>query len=297
MLNSITLAYVSLPTSRSRTPLSASAAVSVLALSSLVLVTGCSATGSDSAQGAEGTPAPGSAEPADTSATAAQAEGTENDDASAEQTSDPEEPGALTEEQKMQLLLSSEDLPVRPESHSTHSGVSYFEENIAVEYTQYQEAFGPGECAEAMDRVNVDLVGEDPLDGLVHAYSLPAVERDGEEYSPQIYAWALSYDQQADSSGIWEVIYDHCSGTQLEAGDEYVEIEPLDLEEDYGLSVEGISMVVHSADEQLDPDSAMRHSMTVDFGENLVMLSTVRLDDEDFAELAEVQLRKLADAL
>lgn len=290
MQNSTTLAYVFPTDMRSHHRSRCSAAVSVCAVASLVLLTGCADTDSGAAGDVTEDPAESAA------TTDPESEGAQDDDA-AEQDSAPEEPGALAEEQKMEMLLSSEDLPARPESHSTHTGVSYFQESIAVEYTQYQETFGDTECAQAMDRINIDLVGEDPLDGLVHAYSLPAVERGGEEYSPQVYAWALSYEEEVDTSDIWEVIYEHCSGTSLEAGDEYVEIEQLDLEDDHGLSIAGVSMAVHSGEEPIDAASAVRHSMTVDFGDNLVMLSAVGLDREDFAELAHAQAQKLEDAL
>ncbi|WP_120003557.1 hypothetical protein [Nesterenkonia muleiensis] len=259
-------------------------------MASLVLVTGCGGPAPDSAdQAGAGTD---TVEPAGTAAPEEDAEGAEGVAEGQDET--PEEPAALDEEQKMQLLLSTEDLPARPEGHSTHSGVSYFQESIAVEYTQYQDTFGQTECAQAMDQINVNLVGEDPLGGLAHAYRLPAVEREGQEYSPQVYAWVLSYGQEVDTSGIWEVIHEHCSGTQLQAGDEYVEIEPLDLEDDHRLDLEGISMVIHSGDEPTGAAAAVRHSMSVDFGENLVMLSAVGLDTEGFGELAGAQAHKLA---
>lgn len=281
-----------MPTSRIRRV--RSAAVTVGAAASLMVLAGCGASepGTDAESETSETAVGTTAEP---DSTEAAAEGTD-DDAVAEEAASPE-PEALNEEEKYDLLLSSEDLPSRPESHTTHSGVSYFEENIAVEYSQYQDTFGETECAVKMDRINVDLVGEDPLEGLAHIYSLPAIEESGEAYSPQAYVWVLSYDHAVDTSEIWAEVYDNCSDSQLETEDEYVEILPLEFEDDYGLSVGGISMLIHREDEPLEDGAALRHSMTVDFGDNLVVLSTVGLDSEGFAELADVQLEKLANSL
>lgn len=289
-----------LPESRSLATRIRGAALPLSAAATLLLLAGCgdSEPSSDAASETSDNSTVSTTAP---DSTEAPGEGTD-DDAAAEETA-PAEPDALSEQEKYELLLSSEDLPARPESHTTHSGVSYFEENIAVEYTQYQDTFGDTECAVLMDRINVDLVGDDPLEGLAHIYSLPATvqdddaEQEGEAYSPQVYVWALSYDQAVDTSEIWEDVYENCSDSQLATEDEYVEILPLELEDDHGLSLGGVSMLIHREGEPMEDGAAMRHSMTVDFGDNLVVLSAVGLDSEGFAALAEVQLEKLAGSL
>ncbi len=280
-----------LPGSRTLTTPRATAAL--CAAAGLSLLISCGDIGQDdqaqqaleTAVSAEGTDRAVPTEPA--------AEGAEQaHEAATAESAGPEAPGALDEDQKLEVLLSAGDLPASPESHSTHTGVSYFLDYIAVEYTQYQETFGETPCAAIMDRINVDLVGEEPLGGLVHSYRMP---EDQEEHSPQVYAWILSFDEQVDTARIWDRVLEECGGTQLEAGDESVEISRLALAEDFGLDVDGIRMVVHSQDEPLSAGSAVRHSMTVDFGQNLVMVAAVGLDQEDFTAVAETQLSKLAE--
>ncbi|WP_150461711.1 hypothetical protein [Nesterenkonia ebinurensis] len=270
------------------------ATAAVCAVAGLSLLTSCgdaeTADGTESAPetqiSAEGTE---QAEP-----TEQPAEGTDETDVAATVTTAPGSPEVLEDEEKLEILLSASDLPQLPEGHSTHTGVSYFQDYIAVEYTQYQETFGDTPCATSMDRINVDLVGQQPLSGLAHAYQL---SQDEDEYSPQVYAWVLSFHDQVDTAEIWDRIQEQCGGTQLEAGDESVEISRLELSEDFGLDVDGITMVVHSQNEPLNAGSAVRHSMTVDFGHNLVMLAAVGLTDDTFSTLAEAQLAKLAQHL
>lgn len=294
MLISITLGSVPLPESRSSIARIRGAVHPLSAAAALLVLVSCG--NSEPGLNASETSEEPTASTADPDSSEAPAEGTDDDDAAAEETA-PASPDALSEQEKYELLLSSEDLPARPESHTTHSGITYFQENIAVEYTQYQDTFGETECARSMDQINVDLVGEDPLEGLVHIYSLPASEQADQEYSPQVYVWALSYDHQVHTSEIWEEVYENCSDSQLATDDEHVEILPLELEDGHGLSLGGVSMLIHREGEPMEDGAALRHSMTFDFGENLVVLSTVGLDSEGFAELADAQLEKLADSL
>lgn len=269
------------------------AAAALCAAAGLSLLVSCGNDGQDAegesvpevAVSAEGTNQAAPSEPA--------AEGTEQ--AYQTPTADalaPVSPEALDEDQKLEVLLNAGELPEAPESHSTHTGIPYFQDYIAVEYTQYQDTFGETPCAASMDRIIVDLVGEQPLSGLAHAYRMP---EDVEEYSPQVYAWILSFSEQVDTNGIWDRVLEQCGGTQLEAGEESVEINRLELTEDLGLDVNGVTMLVHRQEEPLNAGAAVRHSMTVDYGQNLLMLAAVGLDEEDFSTVAEAQLSKLAE--
>ncbi|NDK31452.1 hypothetical protein [Nesterenkonia haasae] len=264
-----------------------------MAVTALGVLCGCGGSQPDSANTVTQ-----ETEPSDTGTAAPEGseqttEGTE--EAPAEGAAEVEEPGALTDEEKLEVLLSSADLGVSPEVHATHEGLSYFQENIAVEYTHYTEIFDETECATAMDRINVDLVGEDPQSGLAQAYTLPPEEGTDEEYRPQVYAWMLSYDREVDTSSVWNYVHEHCTGVQLQSGTDEVEIEPFTLEDSAELSTDGVSMVIHRDGAPIDSPAAVRHSMTIDFGDNLVMISAVGLSETEFAELAAAQSQKLAD--
>ncbi|TLP79014.1 hypothetical protein [Nesterenkonia sphaerica] len=284
-----------LPPLPSRTRSRSRVAVSVVAVSAMGFLAACGASDQDQQDQAEpqsqGTPgsAEGATEPGEPDREP------EGSAASPEGNAEVHRPGALSEQEKLEVLLSSADLPVSPQGHSTYEDLSYFQESIAVEYTHYQDSFDETECSAVMDRINVDLVGEDPRSGLAHAYTLPAVEGSDQEYQPQIYVWVLSYDREVDTSSVWHYVHENCTGGQLASGTEEVEIEPFSVDDSAGLPAEGISMVIHRNGEPIDSPAAVRHSMTLDFGDNLVMLSAVGLDEEDFADLAAVQAHKLAD--
>ena len=287
------LVRVLCPRWSSRTLHRPSAVVSVATLVTLAGLTACGGSGTDQGGGEQPETAaatPGTAEPEESPGAPDEREGTA-DPGDSELT----EPGALDDDEKLDVLLSSADLPVSPDGHSTYEELSYFQESIAVEYTHYQETFDESECAAAMDRINVDLVGEDPQSGLAHAYSLPPEEGTDTEYRPQIYVWMLSYDREVDTSSVWNYVHEHCTGGELESGTDQVEIQPFVLEDRAELDTDGISMVIHRDGEPIASSSAVRHSMTVDFGDNLVMFSAVGLDDAEFSELAAVQAQKLAD--
>jgi hypothetical protein len=287
------LVRVLLPLFRSPTRNSPRAVVSVFGVAALGLLTACGGSNPNDVdaeqrgtQGAaEGTPE--TEEPAGSQENSSE-RSTQN---GAEEV----EPLALTDEEKLEILLSTADLPASPEGHSTYESLSYFQESIAVEYTHYQETFDASECSAVRDRINIDLIGEDPQSGLAHAYTLPAEEGSDEQYRPQIYVWVLSYDRGVDTSSVWNYVHEHCTGGQLASGAEEVEIEPFTLEDSAEVRTEGISMVIHRDGEPIDSPAAVRHSMTVDFGDNLVMLSAVGLNESEFAELASVQTQKLAD--
>ncbi len=62
-----------------------------------------------------------------------------------------------------------------------------------------------------MDAVNVDLIGEAPLDGAIREASY---EDDG----ASLVLWMLSYDQPAASGAVWDQLLEACEGSVLENG-------------------------------------------------------------------------------
>lgn len=252
------------------------------------VLTGCagpgSGVGSQSSGTVESSPDAGAAE--------GTAEGGDPGDSEADDESEPSIVEELTEEQMLEVLLSSADLPVDPQGHSTHSGISYFEENLAVEHSVYEQTFGGNECAESMTRFNIDLIGEGAESGLLHRYELPA---DGVHPAPEVFLWVLSYPDEVDSSTVWEPLYRNCSGIQLEAQADYVEIDRY-LTQDQDPPFGGITMRIHSENSESGSyDVIEGHSVTADFGHNLVVMSTLGVDVEMFEELLDLQGEKLAD--
>lgn len=238
-----------------------------------------------------GSSACGSEEPAVQSAeptTVQAAEPTE------ETTEDPqdggEEPepslGPLDEDQLMDLLVSSADLPAPPTGHSTHVGLGYFTEFIAVAHQDYRETFGENECTTAMDTINVELIGGDPVEGLVHEFQLPR-EETGEA---RLYVWALSYEREVDSARVWDQILQGCEGG-LDSPTDTVTIDPLNAE-----GFTGVSLDMRSERDGVPP-RITGYSATADAGHNLVMMSSVGLTEEEFLQVAAAQAAKIDQAL
>lgn len=226
-------------------------------------------------------------------------EGAEPDDEDGEgdTAEETESIGPLDEEQMMELLLAPGELPESAEGHSTYSGLGYFEEYIAVERSEYQDAFGQSECAQDMDRVNLELVGEDPQTGVMHEYRLPTASgASGVDASAEVYVWMLSYPEGTgvESNGIWENIAEHCAASPLEAEGDQIEIEAFTLDStEWPMS--GISRQIEMEDpEDGDLQVIEGYSVTADFGSNLLMMTAVAVDAETFTEIAEAQAEKLA---
>lgn len=227
------------------------------------------------------------------------AEGAEADDedGDGDAAEEDETIGPLDEDQMMNLLLAPGELPESAEGHSTYSGLGYFEEYIAVERSEYQETFGESECSQAMDQVNLELVGQDPQTGVMHEYRLPTASgASGVEASAEVYVWMLSYPEgtEVESSGIWEDIAEYCEASPLEAEGDQIEIEPFTLDSaEWPMS--GISRQIEMEDpEDGDTQVIEGYSVTADFGSNLLMMTAVAVDAETFTEIAEAQAAKLA---
>lgn len=186
-------------------------------------------------------------------------------------------PAALSREQIFQVLLDEGDLPEEPESFTENTGTQYFHESMGVNQGRYTEGFGESECAAAMDAVNVDLIGEAPLDGAIREASY---EDDG----ASLVLWMLSYDQPAASGAVWDQLLEACEGSVLENGADSAEFS--------GFAHEGFSGM--SMQMQLQGGSAVEgHFATVDHGHNLLMISALNLPEEAFLEVVEAQLQKL----
>lgn len=198
---------------------------------------------------------------------------------------------ALNADQMQNLLISASDLPGSPQGYSTYSGLSYFEDHIAVASTVYEETFGATECAEAMDSINVDLVGEDAQDGVINEFQLQGTEADeGEEPTPLLYAWVISYDRSVDSSPVWKSVIEHCDGAPLENGADHVEVQEFN-----GSGFTGVGLHINLTEEGQER-TIEGYSATADAGENLVMISAVHLGEEEFRELLESQSERITAA-
>lgn len=214
----------------------------------------------------------------------------EADGANGEDT-DPENWPALSEDQIVDLLINSGDLSQTPDGHSTHSGLSYFEERLLAEDRySYAEAFGDSTCAAAMDSINQQLVGEDPDEGFAHEYRLG----DGEEGPARLFAWALSFEDTVDHSETWEEIQSECDGEELGNSTDSVEVEALQVDTEAGIDFTGLTTYIHGEDDG-DPYEITAHSASADVGNNLLMLSAQDLSEEDFRQAVEIQAEKIAE--
>ena len=229
------------------------------------------------------------------SAGASEASQTETAEASSSEPSEPnerqdEETGAaelpsLTAEQMLDALISPSDLPGVPEGHSTHSGTDYFHEEIAVEFQDYRDRFGTSECTTTMDSINVDLVGEGAEDGLLHMYSLSSAE--DEAQTDLLYVWMLGYDDHVNTSSVWSAVGDDCDGDRLQNGADSVDVSAFEAGD-----FTGVQLGIHRESEE-HPEEFTTFSASVDAGENLVLMSSVGLDEERFRDIVQTQEQKL----
>ncbi|MGO1193049.1 MAG: hypothetical protein ACTMHH_04160 [Nesterenkonia sp.] len=254
---------------RSRLP---AAALTGLTLVGLAALSACSAGVTDPPTSAGASQA--------SSTEAAQPETSRSSEPQEQQTAS-EELVALTPEQMMDVLISPSDLSAVPEGHSTHSGSNYFHEEIAVEFQDYRDRFGTSECTTTMDSINVDLVGEGAEDGLMHMYSFTS--SDGEEQTGLLYVWMLAYDRPINTSPVWSAVGEHCTGTQLQNGADSVDVATFDAGD-----FTGVQLGIHGDSEEFTTFSA-----SVDAGENLVMMSSVGLEEERFRDVVRTQQLKL----
>lgn len=186
-----------------------------------------------------------------------------------------EAPAALSEEEILGLLLDEEEMPLEVLEFAETTGAEYFHERMGVNQGVYTEGFGESECAAAMDAVNVDLIGGDPLEGVIREVGYA----DG-----SMALWMLSYDRQADSAQVWEDLLGACESTVLENETETAEFASFS----HG-AFGGMSMQMDFE----DGSAVEGWFATVDYGENLVMISAINVDQSVFEQLVEAQSAKL----
>lgn len=262
----------------------------VTAAVSALLLSSCAAD--DAPDADDGAPET-TAEPAE-EGTAAPGE-----DEEAEEEDGGAEPEPLSKEEMAEVLLTSGDLPETPSGHSTHTGLSWFIDELAVESNAYEEAFGESECAQALDTINVDLVGEGAEAGLAHEYRRPLSEdeepEDAEDSPVEtLVVWALAYPEGEESrtAPLWDELAEDCADG-LDHHHEEVEIAPLEADEDFPFS--GMSLTIRMEDEEGGTSQVEVYSATADVGPNTVMLSAVNMDQATFEDLLEVQSEKLEE--
>lgn len=246
------------------------ASAALLTLSALVL-TACS--GSDAAD--EAPAAPFAAVSTDGSEEPEEAQAAAGDQPVVAAESDH---AALSEEQILEALLDEGDMPFEVLQFAETTGTQYFRDRMGVNQGVYVDGFGESECAAAMDAVNVDLIGEDPESGVIREVGY-------EEGSMAL--WMLSYDRPAESASVWEQLLESCGGSVLENESEVAEFGGFS----HG-AFGGMTMQMHLADGSV----VEGWFATRDFGNNLVMISALNLDQPVFEELVEAQDEKL-DAL
>lgn len=266
----------------------ARASAALLTLSALTL-TACSSSDSaaaetsgapyaavsteESAAAAEAGEGMGAASEGEPAASSAEGEAAEGD--SAEPGEIQEAPAALSEEEILGLLLDEEEMPLEVLEFAETTGTEYFHERMGVNQGVYTEGFGESECAAAMDAVNVDLIGDDPLEGVIREVGYA---------EGSMALWMLSYDRPADSAHIWEDLLGACEGAVLEN-----ETEAAEFASFYHGEFGGMSMQMDFE----DGSTVEGWFATVDYGENLVMISAINVDQPVFEQLVEAQSAKL----
>ncbi|WP_146340040.1 hypothetical protein [Nesterenkonia sp. NBAIMH1] len=260
----------------------------VAAASAVCLLSACGAD--ETPNGEDETPEP----------TAEATEGTtaSPDEESPAEDDEPSEPEPFSGEEMTEILLTSGELPETPTGHSTHTGLDWFTEELAVESTAYADAFGESECASALDTINVDLVGEEAQEGLAHEYQRTTGEDDGDAEdaaTETLVVWALAYpaDTSRETAELWEDLAASCED-DLERGGDTISVEPLEPSDDELFTGMSLTITMSDGDDAAEIDV---FSATADVGPNTVMLSAVNMDRSTFVDLLDAQEDKIQDHL
>lgn len=192
---------------------------------------------------------------------------------------DADGPVGLSEAQFLEIMLDEDDVPQDPQQFSENTGTDYFHESMGVNQGRYTEGFGASECAAAMDAVNVDLIGEDPVEGAIREVSY---EDDG----ASLVLWMLSYEEPAASGLVWDQLLAACEGSVLENETDTAEFFSLDHAGFSGMSMEMQLQGGSSAD---------GHFATLDYGHNILMISALNLEEDVFLEVVGDQVQKLEE--
>lgn len=244
----------------------------------LLALTGCSPTPVGTPSSAAGV----QSQPAESGDSSAADPGPTDESASPSREDEPLE--ALTSDEMLDLLIGPGDLPEAPSGHSTHSGAEYFEDEVVVEFHDYRDRFGQGACAATMDSINVDLIGDDVEDGLMHMYRFSNQQgQDG-----LLYVWAVAYVREVDTSQVWDEVESQCTDSALQNETDSVDVSGFDVE-----SFSGVQLTIQSRAEGAE-EAVTTFSAAADTGENLVMMSSVGLEEDQFRDIVETQQRKLA---
>lgn len=210
-------------------------------------------------------------------------DGTSQDDDGAEESPAPESEELLTEREIAQILLTESELPFTPDSHSTLTGLDFFQDQLGVAAEVYTESFGEGECTAAMDQINADLVGESPERGVVQEYQRELTDR-----TESLYVWMLGLQEPPNSGAVWDRVTEACTAAPLEWETDSVNFEAFEAHDFRGLE---LNMEVHDGESMVE---VFGFSASVDYGRHLLMVSAANMDAETFDAIVERQADKLA---
>lgn len=210
-------------------------------------------------------------------------DGSSQDDDGAEASPAPASEELLTEREIAQILLTESELPFTPDSHSTLTGLDFFEDQLGAAAEVYTESFGEGECAAAMDRINADLVGESPERGVVQEYQRELTDR-----TESLYVWMLGLQEPPNSGAVWDRVTEACAAAPLEGETDSVDFEPFEAHDFRGLE---LNMEVYDGESMVE---VLGFSASVDYGRHLLMVSAANMDAETFEAIVERQADKLA---
>ncbi|GAA1155191.1 hypothetical protein [Nesterenkonia sandarakina] len=225
---------------------------------------------------------PGSASPESGSAPEG-GDDADQDESGTEASADPEPQELLTQREISQILLTQSELPFTPDSHSTLTGLDFFQNQLGVAAEVYTESFGEGECASAMDRINADLIGERPELGVVQEY-----QHEHDDRTESLYVWMLGLEESPDSGAIWDRVVEACTAQPLRGETDSVDFEAYEAHDFRGLELD---MEVHDGESVVE---VLGFSASMDYGRHLLMVSAANMDAETFDAIVELQAKKLA---
>lgn len=207
----------------------------------------------------------------------------DQDESGTEASAEPEPQELFTQREISQILLTQSELPFTPDSHSTLTGLDFFQNQLGVAAEVYTESFGEGECASAMDRINADLIGERPELGVVQEY-----QHEHDDRTESLYVWMLGLEESPDSGAIWDRVVEACTAQPLRGETDSVDFEAYEAHDFRGLELD---MEVHDGESVVE---VLGFSASMDYGRHLLMVSAANMDAETFDTIVELQAKKLA---
>lgn len=207
----------------------------------------------------------------------------DQDESGTEASAEPEPQELFTQREISQIPLTQSELPFTPDSHSTLTGLDFFQNQLGVAAEVYTESFGEGECASAMDRINADLIGERPELGVVQEY-----QHEHDDRTESLYVWMLGLEESPDSGAIWDRVVEACTAQPLRGETDSVDFEAYEAHDFRGLELD---MEVHDGESVVE---VLGFSASMDYGRHLLMVSAANMDAETFDTIVELQAKKLA---